>query len=321
VRSLTSNNTVSSAPISYRDLEELTKTCHENRMAEIFTFFRKAGYDPQALISLFGRTIKPDPTPPETALALLDSGRARFQAVCDKNNIEIPAIGFREAAVVIAGTVPKMELRDFLQRLQIAKPNHSGWTPWVDLSQAPNPSIRPYIIDGGWEAILDAMRDQWAGPHLDFWTMHPKGEFYCLRGLEDDMAHPRVHNPPKPRTQIDFLLQVSRVAEIISVGLSFARSMGCDEKETSLAFAFRWSALERRLLTSWVTPTRFVVPKGPSHQDELVSKTLIPLDTPQPAIPSYVELIVSPLFEIFGGAKFSSSIIAEIATETLQTRF
>ena len=67
-------------------------------------------------------------------------------------------------------------------------------------------------------------------PHLDFWRMDPRGMFYAIRGLEDDVASGR--NGPPPLTQLDFLLQISRVSEIISTGLSFARSMGCDETHT-----------------------------------------------------------------------------------------
>ena len=91
-------------------------------------------------------------------------------------------------------------------------------------------------------------------PHLDYWRIEPKGDFYLLTALEDDMPLPGPR--PEPLTLLDFQLQISRIAEIISVALSFGRSMGCEPSKTSLSFSFRWSRLTGRSLTSWVEPIR-----------------------------------------------------------------
>src|SRR5262245_59591637 len=115
-------------------------------------------------------------------------------------------------------------------------------------------------MDDGWESLLIGLGAAAApvGPHLDFWRMEPRGVFYHLRGLEDDLAQSR--GGPAPHTQLDFSSQVAQVTEFISTGLSFARSLGCDETKTFVIFGFRWTGLRGRHLTSWSNPRRMLRP-------------------------------------------------------------
>jgi hypothetical protein len=158
------------------------------------------------------------------------------------------------------------------------------------------------------------------GAHLDFWRIDPNGSFYCLRGYEDDLPNPRAQKP-QPGKQLDFLLQISRAAEIISVALSFARAMGCKDDRTSLAFAFRWTGLLGRHLTSWVNPERTFFSRDESRQNVKVTQAMVPLDAPPSSIAAHVEAIVAPLFELFGGMRFETSVIEGIVRDTLSRRF
>jgi hypothetical protein len=143
--------------------------------------------------------------------------------------------------------------------------------------------------------------------------------FYLLTALEDDLPSPDPRL--EPRAQLDFVLQISRVAEIISVALSFAQSMGCDPLKTSLAFAFRWTKLKGRHLTSRVQPQRAFRSREPASQDEVVTVLTVPLDTPRTAIAPHVGPAVRNLFALFGGTEFESRVIEEIVDEALQIRF
>ena len=248
VRSLSSNNTVSSSEPRRGDWDRLMRTCFDNREADIGSFVRRhlAGLDLERLGAIFNLTtsVASTPTPIEKAKDILNIGRNRFNIVLKEREAKIPELGYREAAVLCEGELPTHTASDsFLQRLFVAQPRHTGWTPWVDSRNASSTEDRPYVFDGAWESFLAIGGVQGLmRPSLDFWRIDPRGTFYHLRALEDDLAGERG---PEPGTQIDFMLQIKRVAEIISVALSFARSMGFEESKTSVMFAFRWSGLKR----------------------------------------------------------------------------
>jgi schlafen family protein len=323
VRSLASNHTVSSSEVRRGDWERLMRVCFDNREADIGAFVRRhlAGLDFEKLATLFGGTVQVVPTFLERVGEILNIGRARFDAVVAERNIKLPALGYREAAVLVDGQVPRHTATEsFLQRLFVAMPQHTGWPPWADTRRSPEEADRPYHFQGTWEAFLPYLESGgWIPPGLDFWRIDPKGTLYHLRALDDDLPH--EHRKIEPRTQLDFLLQVSSVAEVISTGLSFARSMGCEEANTSLVFGFRWSGLKGRRLTSWVDPHRGVYPRGSAKDDEVLTTTVVPLETPQSSIAVFVEAVIKELFARFGGMEIDSGVIERIVTERLKASF
>lgn len=318
VRSLDSNNTVSTTAARWKDWDRLVRICFENREADIGAFIRRhlSGVQFDRLGQLISRAT-PDPSPLERAVSYLNVGRERFEAACADRKLQLPPLGTREAAIVIAGEFPAVSANEeLLHLLQSSKPQHTGWTPWIDSRRSRDESDRPYVFDGAWEALLAEFQDHGWGTHLDFWRIAPKGLFYCLRGLEDDLPHGHARKPP-PLTQLDFLLQISRLAEIISIGLSFARALRCPEKESSLAFAFRWSGLRGRSLTSWVEPQRSFHSRGSARQDVVTTQVLVPLEVPPSGIAGHVEAAVAPLFELFDGTRFEPSVVEGIVQQTI----
>jgi hypothetical protein len=249
----------------------------------------------------------------------LNSGRSRFDAALIRRDVQVPTIGTRESVVIVHGEFEKQTATEsFRRRLLLSAPKHTNWPPWLDLSGDHDEADRPYIFDLGWEALLADLdlSEAMAFPHLDFWRMEPRGVFYHLRGLEDDFARARLG--PAPGTQLDFMLQISRTAEVISIGLSFARSLGCDELRTSLIFGFRWSGLAGRHLTSWVEPSRFLRPiGGVANQNQITTSVAIPLATPHAGVAPYVESVVRDPFALFGGREFASPVIEEIVNKAI----
>jgi hypothetical protein len=293
-----------------------------NKEADIAAFIRRhlLGVTPERVFSAFQALLKesrPDPNLAELAVKYLDLGRERFNVAMKVRKESIPEIGFREAAVVIGPPCHDAPAtKDFLNRLQRSKPTHTGWTPWIDSQGASNERDRPYTSGNAWEALLTLDNDSYGGSHFDFWRMETIGRFYHLRGLEDDIPHPLARTP-NPKTVLDFLLQVSRVAEVISVGLSFARSMGCDEATTNLGFAFRWSGIGDRHLTSWVEPQRLLHSQTKSHDDQITSCIVVPLESSPSGISGFVSSVVAPLFAAFGGMSIPSSVVGDIVNNTL----
>ena len=318
VRSLHSNNRVSSTKARAADWERIVRTCFDNREADIGAFIRRhlSGINIEQLAG-FCRPAKPPANAIDRVKGLLQFGRQRFDAMRAERGNSLSDVGTREVGVVIDGEVPACSADDaFLNRLLLTMPRHTGWPPWVDGRNGPV-ETRPYVFENGWEAYLVTTL---MSVHIDFWRLEPSGRFYHLRALEDDMPHSQAPKP-EPKTELDFFLQVSRTAEAVSVALSFARAMRCNEQSTSLAFAFRWRGLKGRQLTSWVEPDRSFYSRGASHQDEITTTVTVPMETAASGLSPFIEAAVTPVFNLFGGMKFEGRVIEGIVEKTLQRRF
>jgi hypothetical protein len=107
----------------------------------------------------------------------------------------------------------------------------------------------------------------------------------------------------------------------MSIGLSFGRSMGCDDTKTSVAFAFRWTGLEGRRLTSWAQRHRSLGYPDAAKQPEIVTAVAVPLEAPQSGITTYVEAAVKPLFALFGGMEIHTQVIEGAVRDVISQRF
>lgn len=325
VRSLSSNNTVSSSEARRADWERLLQICFDNREADIGAFVRRhlSAINLDRLLPMLSQmSSTPLPSAIDSAKKLLLDGYKRFEEAMAERQLPIPNYGFRETAVSIEGEVPKQSpTLSFLNRLFVARPQHPGWPAWPGSRNLPTEADQPRVIDGGWEALLaDPGKDHINVPHLDFWRIDPtQGSYFLLTAFEDDLVVPTPGS--EPRTQLDFSFQLRKIAEIISVALSFARSMGCDQTKTSLAFAFRWTKLKGRQLSSWADPRCTPHSGGAASQDELTTNVIVPLDTPLSAIAPHVESATRDLFAVFGGMEFGSDLISRIVEDALQNRF
>ena len=88
---------------------------------------------------------------------------------------------------------------------------------------------------GAWEALL-VFLDSEDMNAIDFMRLSPEGRFYLRQAFEDDIRN--SPDAPAPMTCLDFTLPLRRVAESVSVGIAFAKAMGCDPEKTKLAFGF-----------------------------------------------------------------------------------
>jgi hypothetical protein len=328
VRSLRSNNTPSSTLARTDDWEALIKRCFDNREADIGSFIRRhlSAENLNSLGSLLaqvggeGWPPRAKPSVLEQARDYLDTGREKFAARVKKQKAKLPNAGTLEATAIISGSIPEHSAnREFLTNLQIRKPHHTGWTPWIDSSGSGSNDSLPYVDQEGWEALVIIPPKSPIGESVDFWRIDPKGLFYQLRYLEDDLRGPA--GGPITRTEIDFALHVHRVAEIISICFSFARTMGCEEKDTTIAFAFRWRGLEGRRLGCWANPRRSFYSAGVSQQDEITTSVSIPLEVPHSGLGGFVDSATKSVFELFGGTRFQPQVIEEIVNETLKQRY
>jgi hypothetical protein len=314
VRTIHSNNTVSTSPARAADYDRLIKICFDNREADIGAFIRRhlATANIAKLHELL-TLAEPEVSLPERVEKFLNVGLGRYHSMLASRQLEIGEIATFEVAVVIEGEIPKYSANeDFYYRLQLNKPHHSGWPFWIDLHNSGDQADRPYVAQGGGEALVQA---NMMGYSLDFWRAEPSGNFYHLRSLQDDWHQ---GDNVAPRKFLDFALHTGRVAEVVSIGSHFAKALGCDEQNTTLGFATRWHGLAGRNLYSWSQPSRSFFSRGAAVENDITTVATMPLSVT--AFSPVVESLMSPVFELFGGMRFQSSVIEGIVQNVLGRR-
>ncbi|MHC5822672.1 MAG: AlbA family DNA-binding domain-containing protein [Nostoc sp.] len=320
VRSLNSNNTVSSSEPRCNDWERVINLCFENREADIGRFLRRhlGGVTPSLLrefASTITQGIQPEESIEDRLQYYLQESEERFNSVVEERSITLPQHGTSQVALIIIGEVPLHSANEqFFNLLSFSNPKYTGWPVWLD-SRGFFDQDQPYVYKGAWEALLVSLGLGWSR-HIDFMRFDPKGKFYVRRALEDDMS---VKNNA-PMTVLDFALPVIRTAEAIAVSIEFAKAMGCEPEKTQLAFAFKWTSLQGRRLSSWANQERSIYLQGSAYQDEVLAFVNVPLETPRSALAQYVNQAVSPLFAIFNGFEQSIDVIEDLTRRLIERR-
>jgi hypothetical protein len=253
------------------------------------------------------------------ALEYLQESSMRFDTVVKERNLNLPEHGSREVSVVIIGTVPPHSANtSFLNLLDSSNPHYTGWPAWVDSRGFTNKEDRPYVFQGIWEAFILELRPEWGSKDIDFWRLDPTGKFYLRCALEDDLSTGK--RAPEPMKQLDFSLVILRTAEIIAVALAFVKAMGCPIETTKLSFAFKWTKMKGRELSSWANMDRHIHRGNIAHQDDISFQIIIPLDTPSSAIAEYVFPITKTVFEAFSGVEIGLSVIEDLTQKLIERR-
>ena len=325
VRSLRANNTPSTAKASWKDWPDLVEMCFDNREADIGRFLRRhlGSLSPATmrdLLESLGAAVAPQAPPEELVRAYLEQSGERFRTAVQERGTTVPPHGAWEAALVVVGANDLLNHSAnlaFLHLVDSANPDYSGWPVWLNSREFSDKESRPYIADGAWEALLINVEADFLD-HIDFIRLDPTGRFYHRRALQDDLPH--AQRRLVPLTVLDFGLPIVRTAEAIAVGIAFAKAMGFKEHETQLAFAFRWTKLHGRELTSWAQPGRYIAPGRTAYQDEVVTSVIVPLETPLSAVPEFVHQALEPLFEVFDGFQISKEIVGELTRRLLDRK-
>jgi hypothetical protein len=329
-RSLHANGTVSTVEARPEDWRDLLAICFDNREADFGKFFRRqlAGITPDVIKDLL-LALKPAPAKPTTrelALSLLADGQQRFltavgERVKEEKGFDrtFLSYGARSAALTISGDIPpRVADRSFFNLIASSNPQYTGWPAWVDSRGFDDAKDHPRHRDGGWQTLIvsigAAMIDV-----AEFMRIDPTGKFYHRRVFEDDLAK-RTRNLD-PLRILDPVLTVYRVAEVIAVGLAFARAMGCTPDKTTLAFAFHWNTLKGRQLNTWTDPMRLIIGHHTAVDDLATTCVELSLETPPSAIAPYVEQATQDLFLKFDGYSMVRGVIEDLVSRLIQRRW
>jgi Putative DNA-binding domain len=324
VRSLSSNNTPSTTQAKSKDWSSLMEICFDNREADIGRFIRRqlsgiSSDQVNVLATAIAGNVKPEISNEDLLKEYLqESERCYEETLKEKKVGNIPEHGSWEVGLIVSGDIPTQHTstQNFLNLLSSNNPDYTGWPVWLDSRSFANDDHHPRVIKGVWEALIITLIPGWSN-HIDFTRLDPKGKFFLMRALEDDIGR----NPPQALTVLDFSLAIIRTVEAIAVGIAFAKSMGYSSDTTTLAFAFKWTKLKKRKLSSWANNNLLDIPDRYFASDsEIVSFIDVPLETPLSALSQYVHQVTRPLFEAFNGYTVSRNTVEDITRSLIERK-
>jgi len=152
--------------------------------------------------------------------------------------------------------------------------------------------IAPYLYDGKIECTM-AHGGQ-AGPgHADFWRATPEGQFFLLRGFQED-ARGEGH---EPGTTLELTTPVWRMGEILLHAASMARQF--EVPDAKVVFCVRWTRIGGRTLVSHANHLWYDLEDYSARQDVFQNQITIQADQIADALPETVDQLLRPLYALF----------------------
>lgn len=310
-RTLQSNGTPSSARLLPSDYTELLDICFENREADIGRFVRRhlSGIDNHVFGNRLGvgsgNMIQQHR---ERAFALIQEGANYTEFAAQKCGATAEFQIVKEFFTMRVGLVldpaqpGETPTKDFLNKVFASNPQYTNWPIWGDSRALVKKEHHPYVLDDAWQVLIVSLdKESWL-QCFEFMRFNPNGKFYLQRVMQDDFKQ-------VPSKTMDVILTIYRVAEVLAVGLSIARNIGSDS-DSIANFAFRWTGLKGRILSSSANPMYFFDGDGDkSHSDMAEGFVRVPVDISHSALGPHVAEAVGPLFSLFDGYEPSQEII------------
>ncbi len=320
-RTLKSNGTPSSARVSPDDFSELLEVCFENREADIGRFLRRhlTGIDNHVIEALLGvKSTDSIQKHRERTFTLVQKGTSfakvafmqEFGATAELQQMQ-EYLTMRVGLVLDPVKSDELPTKEFLNKVSASNPRYTGWPIWLESQALDGENQLRFVSDDAWQVLIVALDNRFVSKHFEFMHFNPKGEFYLQRVMQDDF---RVAPPGKA---LDVVLMIYRVAEVLAVGLSIARNIGWDSESTAY-FAFRWTGLSGRMLSSWANPRWYDVTSGMSHSDEAEAFVRVPLEVSHSALAPHVAKVVGPLFVLFDGYEPPQEIIEKCVQKMIK---
>ena len=321
VRTLSSNNTVSTAQAQWRDWARLVEICFDNREADLGRFVRRhlsAPNLPQLAAALVGASSAAIPDATTQSKLWLDEGHAAFDRAVSRGGQNLPAYGYFEIAAVVHGDfVDGLAPNQSMLNLLTAANRHlNGWPLFVVLHGADDPTRRPQMVADGWEtSIIRPTGDPWGFNGIDFWRVQPDGKLYAIRGFFEDFE-PKFAG----RRLLAIVPAIRHVADGLAEIVAIARRLVKSPSEATVTVSLRWSNLSGRSLSNAFSHRYWSYTGGPSVDDEATSSTTFPADLPDSAIAEQVDGLLAPLFRKFQGFELGRNVIDAEVNEVLKAQ-
>lgn len=176
-----------------------------------------------------------------------------------------------------------------LDKLQAGVVRYTGWPPfWVPHVQ----DLAPYPYDDKIECTM-AHGGQSDPGHADFWRATPQGQFFLLRGYQEDARG----GGQEPGTTLELTTPVWRMGEILLHAVSMARQF--EVPVAKVVFCVRWTGLEGRALVSHVKHLWYDLEHYSSRQDVFQTQITVQADQIANALPEVVDQLLRPFYALF----------------------
>lgn len=193
-------------------------------------------------------------------------------------------------AAKIIGQAKEIDVKGILQANEAAR-RYTGWPVFVVIHDE---QTRPKLVDGCIEAWLAKSRLGDVG-HADFWRISPHGDFFLLRGYQEDSQDPH-RRMGDPGTLFEATLPIWRVGEFLLRVVELGQVMFQDGFE--VAASCEWLGLAgRRLFIQ--NGRRFLAGTYVAAVDSVRTSASFSAEMLRDLLPDAVKTLTKPLYEHF----------------------
>jgi hypothetical protein len=262
--------------------------------------------------ALLGERSRMSPETVEERGARWEAGSfERFRELIAKKGAgETYARGYYSCAYVFGDEVD-VGTRRLLDALRSVE-HQTGWPVWIMFDREP---IRPYPMDGTIECHVYEADSAREPAHSDFWRASPDGQFFLLRGFQEDEVE-NLKGKAEPGAAFDRHLPFWRVGECLLHAARMAERL--DLPTTTVHFRFQWVGLAGRQLTNLFGHWPPGHATGTSKQNVVRSEVTVDADRVRLQLADLVATLVRPLFEVFDFAEPRRAEVEQALTEMLK---
>lgn len=324
IRTISNGRPSTCEPVTPLDWETLIAKCYDNRDAATARLLARHAPSLAALVGT-GSTAAVEELNDRflRTKKLLQLGRQQFDERWRERSKDAEKQrafpGLLEVAAVVDGKFREVGVHNLLDTLFVQQPHMTGWPPWVDSRGFTKDASRPYVTKNGWEALVRATREMLFVDAVDFWRIEPTGSFYLLRTSENDTAETLLKRGVEPGKVFDWLLLISRTAEILATLKAFGTVLAVEPAKARIEVTCRWTGMRGRTLACWVKPERDGIYGQTAVDDTVVESCAFPMDESSTTLWLQVRQLIQPVCNLFG-ANLPDPLVQKITEETIQRR-
>lgn len=313
-RTLSTNNTASTASATHKDWKDIVKICFDNREADIAKFIKRhLNFDAvQSIIALIPQAHE-TPSKYEELSAFVAESFERLQTIINEASGNYPKeFGWLSLGFAFSQPQPnQIPTQSALNTILSCNPNLTGWPLWLDSRGFGTEESRPLVYGDCWEVFLP-VSESW-GNHLDYWRASGRGLFVHFRALEDDITW--ADKGPTPLGTFEYGVVLRRIGEAIACSLAFAE--GLNMTDTEIFLTMKVTKMKGRRLSSWGTPGAMTLNRSQCHQEEYSSQYQYKADIAKSAIADIVHEVSKPLLSLFGGYEVNKKFVQDLIDKLL----
>lgn len=299
----------SRAPMNAAEWDVLLRRVLRNQRDELLDLLR----------NISGAAALVGTTPQLTEADLLESFFAASLKRWRELNDQLPAghpakieKGFFIFSARLIGTSKSLGAQAILEANQSAR-RYTGWPTFVtDYQEA----TRPRLVSGSIEAWLANVSHPDVG-HADFWRIAPEGNFFLLRGYQEDSTD-SLRGFAQPGTVLDITLPVWRLGEFLLRIGDLGQAMF--EGDYSVVVLCGWHGLAGRRLSVHNT-RRFFAGTYRSSEDVVRTTGQFTRQAISDLLPETVRTLTLPLYEHFDFFKPPGKFYVEELGEMMKNRY